>query len=278
MILFWHTPGYAAAGAGIFSPFDHAARVFFDRKENMGAKKLRILILCLIVFLVWAGSACAMDLDRVKEHFLKGEWKDAIREGESLLARAGRDSSDLDQLYYYLGLCYYKDGNYLRSNDIFEIILKEFPRSRFAGPARKALKEAKDRLPSEPVIKKAELSYEKPDAVSQAPEPELVLAHEPDLVLAPEPDLILAPELRKDIKAPSQVLFFVQVGAFSSRRNADKLARKLQIAGYSVGVAVSESKHGPVHKVRVGSFPSRYDAQAAAKKLSRQGYPTKVIP
>jgi tetratricopeptide (TPR) repeat protein len=236
----------------------------------MGKKKLRIFIPCLIVFLVWAGSACAMDLDRVKEHFLKSEWKDAIREGESLLARSGRDSSDLDQLYYYLGLCYYKDGNYLRSNDIFEIILKEFPKSRFAGPARTALKEAKDRLPSEPVVKKAELSFEKPDTAAQVPEPEIVLA--------PELDLVLAPELRKELKAPPQVLFFVQVGAFSSRRNADKLAHKLQIAGYSVGVAFSESKHGPVHKVRVGSFPSRYDAQAAAKKLSRQGYPTKVIP
>jgi tetratricopeptide (TPR) repeat protein len=244
----------------------------------MDTKKLRIFIPCLIVFLVWAGSACAMDLDRVKEHFLKSEWKDAIREGESLLARSGRDSSDLDQLYYYLGLCYYKDGNYLRSNDIFEIILKEFPKSRFAAPARKALKESKGRLPSEPVLKKAEQSYAKPETVPEAPEPDLILAPEPGLVLAPEPDLILAPELRKELKASSQVLFFVQVGAFSSRRNADKLARKLQIAGYSVGVAFSESKHGPVHKVRVGSFSSRDDARAAAKKLSRQGYPTKVIP
>jgi tetratricopeptide (TPR) repeat protein len=236
----------------------------------MDSKKIKIFILCLTACMAWAGSACAMNLDRVKEHFLKSEWKDAIREGETLLARAGRDSADLDQLYYYLGLCYFKDGNYLRSNDIFEIILKEFPGSRFAGPARKALKEAKDRLPAEPAFNKPGPVVEKPDT-----EPE---TSEPDLVLAPEPELVLADDLRSEMKALTQARFFVQVGAFSSSRNADRLVSKLKASGYSASSVAGTSKSKPLYKVRVGHFQSLESAKAAAKKLSRQGYPTKVIP
>jgi hypothetical protein len=228
----------------------------------MHTKKLKIAIICLGAFLASAGSVCAMNLDGVKEHFLKSEWKDAIREGEALLAGAGRDSADLDQLYYYLGLSYFKDGNTLRSADIFEIILKEFPGSKFAEPARNALNEAKTKTPpARPAVNESQAKI----ASEQADDEQ-------------GPDLVLSDSLKVSGPSSSKTLHWVQVGAFSRRQNADKLALKLFNAGYTSSVSVSASKHGPVHKVRVGSFPSRQEARQAADKLSRQGYPTKVIP
>ncbi|MFA6384164.1 MAG: outer membrane protein assembly factor BamD, partial [Candidatus Omnitrophota bacterium] len=100
-------------------------------------------IICLaLVFIFFGHAAYALDLDGMKEHFLRGEWKDAIREGESLLGFAKRDSENLDQLYYYLALSYMKDRNYLRVSDICEILLKEFPSSKFLPQAHYVLIDA----------------------------------------------------------------------------------------------------------------------------------------
>jgi hypothetical protein len=223
-------------------------------------------MVCMCMCFAGASCACAMNLDGVKEHFLKNEWKDGIREGEGLLASASRDSSDLDQLYYYLGLCYFKDGQYLRSADIFEIILKEFPKSALAAQARKALGEAQARMPTEPRPRVLTESQARMPAES---------ALEPS-----EPDIVLAKDLLRGTTGPvsTGTSFWVQIGAFSSSRNAENLESKLSSAGYSTSVMRALAEGRSIYKVRVGPFYSREDARAAAKKLGRQGHPTKIIP
>ena len=67
---------------------------------------------CLVIGI---SSAYALNLDSLKANLLKGDYKAAISEGERLVARDQRS----DELYYLLGLCYLKDGNFLRSSESF---------------------------------------------------------------------------------------------------------------------------------------------------------------
>jgi tetratricopeptide (TPR) repeat protein len=255
-------------------------------KKILGA--LFILFFC-------SGAVYAINLDGVKGHFLKSEWKDAIREGETLLAGSGRDSSDLDQLYYYLGMSYFKEGEYLRSADIFDIILKEFPKSSFAEQAlRASIESYSSARDYGSAIDKCQLFLKKyPKSPSVTEVCRLVIINRQKMdkqnaagasATAPQssemdPDLVLAKDLIEGrVKIPDTQSFWVQVGAFSSDSNADKLASKLRAVSYTAIVAHAVSKGKSVFKVRVGPYHSKEEAQAESKKLSLQGYPTKVIP
>jgi hypothetical protein len=253
-------------------------------------------IVCALVLIVFCcRAAYAMDIDGMKQHFLKGEWKDAIREGESLLGRAQRGSPDLDQLYYYLALSYMKDRNFMRTSDICEIILKEFPRSKFVPQAHYVLIDAYAGSGNYAAARACAASFLiKYPGTEHAREVESRMrdfkgrggneniapraAPEPDSAAA-EPDIVLAPDLKPGAEMPPAAgSFWIQVGAFSSGRNADNLASKLRAAAYSAAVSPAVSKGMAIYKVRVGPYYSREEAQAVSVKLSRQGYPTKVVP
>ena len=256
---------------------------------------MKKIVCALIIVILLGGAVYAMNIDGVKQHFLKGEWKDAIREGEKLLAGAVRDSSDLDQLYYYLGLCYFKDGQFLRSADIFEIIIKEFPKSRFvehalyasiesygsAGDYDAAVRKSQEFLQSYPQspyasgVARQTALYKNRTGI-QAKAVPATIAHPAG---EEGPDVVLASDLMSgNATVPAASSFWVQVGAFSSDRNADNLAAKLTAASYTTIVARAVSKGKSVYKVRVGPYPTREEALTLSKKLSLQGYPTKVVP
>jgi hypothetical protein len=93
------------------------------------------------LLVIGVSSAYALNIDKVKINFLNGDYKAAILEGEKILAHS-RQSPDTDELYYFLGLSYLKDGNSLRASDIFEIILSEFKDSRFRQEALRLNQEA----------------------------------------------------------------------------------------------------------------------------------------
>ncbi len=98
-------------------------------------KTVLILVFFLPVFLT---AAYALNLDNLRNYFLNGEYKVCLTEGEKILAQAA-SSKDLEELYYILGLCYLKEGNYLRASDIFEIILQEFRNGKFKEEAKLGL-------------------------------------------------------------------------------------------------------------------------------------------
>ena len=72
--------------------------------------------------------------------------------------------------------------------------------------------------------------------------------------------------------------YSVQVGAFSSRANAQNLAGKLNIKGYPAFIVQSSAGAKPLFKVRVGHFPDLAEAKNAERQLRLDGYPTKIIP
>jgi hypothetical protein len=75
------------------------------------------------------------------------------------------------------------------------------------------------------------------------------------------------PKTPHDVETPSNGRYWVQVGAFGVRENADKLAEKLRGAGYSVTIVSQQSTKTLLHHVRVGGYPTRAAAQAAGEKL-----------
>lgn len=290
---------------------------------------MRKILCAACIVLAFQTGVHAMNLDGVKRHFLAGEWKTGIREGEALLAKAKRNSAGLDELYYYLALCYLKDGNYLRTSDICEILLNEFPRTRFReqahfvlieaydrnGNAQQALKYAQDFLKKYPdsvhrkdvKTRQARLKARQavePAAVVVAPSPTIsapmpampasvaaapvpaAVAVESAVHVPPAPrqediDIVLAPGIRQQAAAqPAEQgrQFWVQVGAFSSNKNAGNLAKKLRAVSYKASVIKSTLNNRDVFKVRVGPYYSKDDVDSVSVKLSRQGYSTKIIP
>jgi len=271
-------------------------------------------IVCIFILaMMLASGAFAMDLDAIKRHFLNSDWKAGIREGERLLAQANRRTEGLDELYYYLALCYLKDGNYLRTSDICEILLDEFPGTRFREQAHFVLIEAYDRLDNVEKARSHAVDFLKkypgsthknevetrlsrlneraaaralplpifPSPTVSAPIPAMPASLDavPVAVNDEGPDIVLAPGLSHEaVAGNNQRLWWVQVGAFSNNRNAGRLANRLREASYKASVIKSTLKGKDVFKVRVGPYSSGDEAAAIARRLSNQGYPTKIIP
>ena len=132
---------------------------------------------------------------------------------------------------------------------------------------------------------------ERPQAESAAPEaetpeePEPVVTTPPPRDSAPAEPVVSAPEQAPETR-PEPVaasgdgqLWAVQVGSFSSRDNAQRLASELRGRGLLAFLSQIESDGKTLHRVRVGPQASRDEAAqvAAALEASGQGTPA-VVP
>ncbi len=118
----------------MFATIMHSNCVAYKTWDNSRGTGPGFYNFLFVSFVLYVNSGYALNLDKIKVHFLAGDYKSAILEGEKLLAGEAQ-SGRSDELYYILGLSYLKDGNYLRASDIFEIILKEFKNSAFKEEA-----------------------------------------------------------------------------------------------------------------------------------------------
>lgn len=71
--------------------------------------------------------------------------------------------------------------------------------------------------------------------------------------------------------------FTFQVGAFQDRRNAERLAAKLQQDHPNVHVTSFDRGDGLFHRVRVGRATSLEEAEAYEQKLIRQGFDVFIV-
>lgn len=67
-------------------------------------------------------------------------------------------------------------------------------------------------------------------------------------------------------------LYRVQVGAFSSRENADRLAARLRELGYDAAIS-----SGPPYRVQTGAFASRDNAVRLSEELRAAGFEAVVV-
>lgn len=237
----------------------------------------------------------ALNLDMLKIYFLSGDYNSAILEGEKILSSYGQSSLDLDELYYFLGLSYLKDGNYLRASDIFEIILKEFKESNFKEEAKlglgdtcflkgdfiKAEEYYKELINSNPHTKLKAYAYYRLSQIGFK-KGDTKLAKEYLDKLKQDFPASLELKLNKDLHIisdyPSGLYYTVQVGSFSRIANANNLTQKLIQNGYPAYIEEASFQGITSYRVRVGKLRLRQEALDLENKLSGEGYPTKIYP
>jgi len=68
--------------------------------------------------------------ERLEELFLRSDYPAVIEEASLVLSR-GSNQSDLDKVYFYLGLSNMRMGNFSEARNDFNILLRNYEKSRF---------------------------------------------------------------------------------------------------------------------------------------------------
>ena len=87
----------------------------------------------------------------------------------------------------------------------------------------------------------------------------------------------IKPKAKIKTVSPTNTRFFVQTGAFSSKKNADISMKKLQAKGFSPLTHVVSKGKTKTYLVQLGVFPNKEKAKLAQEKLARAGYPKTII-
>jgi DedD protein len=108
-----------------------------------------------------------------------------------------------------------------------------------------------------------------PPAAEKKPEPA-------PKVVEPKPEP--KREVQKTPAASTTGMWAVQLGSFSSKENADKLAADLRKQGYAAFLSQLSTSSGQLHRVRIGPQKDRQSAEAMASRLKKVGHEGQVVP
>lgn len=118
---------------------------------------------------------------------------------------------------------------------------------------------------------------EKPEADNK-PEPQAVVAEtSPVVEKTPEPE----PAASTGVSAPAASatgMWAVQLGSFSNKENAEKLAADLRKQGYAAFLSQLSTSGGQLHRVRIGPQKDRAAAEEMAARLAKVGHKGQVLP
>ncbi len=128
--------------------------------------------------------------------------------------------------------------------------------------------------PQAPVATTAAPSVAMPEAAKPAIEPEVETA--PASTPAPAP-VAAAVAPAPVVASPPAGRWWAQLGSFSSQENADRLARQLRAAGYSIDVSKINAGGKELYRVRAGPLQSRMDAQALQARLASAGHKSTLV-
>src|SRR5215469_7816938 len=117
-------------------------------------------------------------------------------------------------------------------------------------------------------------------AAPAAPQPASTPASSPPLTSAPSahpPSTAgAAPAAAAAAREEGSQSYSVQLGSFSSRANADRLARQVRAQGFTV--SVSQGSSGHLYRVRVGPAHDHAAALLLAQQLHAHGHSGAVVP
>ena len=142
-----------------------------------------------------------------------------------------------------------------------------------------------DRDRTEPVP--AGTSNETPAAAVEEPAEAVALpvAAEPEdsepVVEREEPVPVPAPAQPQPETPPASSttgMWAVQLGSFSNKANAEKLAADLRKQGYAAFLSQLDTSSGPLHRVRIGPQKDRDAAEAMAARLLKVDIKGQVVP
>ena len=129
-----------------------------------------------------------------------------------------------------------------------------------AAPTRQEESARQEPAQEEPVREEPAREEPKPDV-------------EPDKPVA-EP----APKPAPQPAASTTGMWAVQLGSFSSKENAEKLAANLRKQGYAAFLSQLTTENGQLHRVRIGPQKDRESAEEMAKRLAKVGQKGQVVP
>jgi tetratricopeptide (TPR) repeat protein len=270
----------------------------------LNAKFSRTIFLSLIFVLIFGPlAAFALNLDKIKAAYLNGEYKIAISEGEKILLTSVNHGG-FDELYYYLGLSYLKDSNYVRAEDMFGRVIVELKDSKFTGQAKLALG---DTYFMQGEFEKAEALYnELLDAQDTKLKPAVLYrlsqiamkkgdrAKSSQYLKSLKDDYPFCLEAKLDkevsvvtnkavpesapLDVPSGPVYSVQVGFFSSKENAQNFTKELKDNDIPAYVEEDTVDSKVSYRVKVGKLKTRQEALDLQKQLAGKGYSTKICP
>lgn len=126
---------------------------------------------------------------------------------------------------------------------------------------------AADAAAPEAAPPKVQKAAEAPAADEKKPEPA-------PTVVETEP----MPQVTTPPAASATGMWAVQLGSFSNKENAEKLAADLRKQGYAAFLSQLATDSGQLHRVRIGPQKDRESAEAMAKRLAKVGHKGQVVP
>jgi len=142
-----------------------------------------------------------------------------------------------------------------------------------------------DRNRTEPVPTASATSAAPQAATSKPDQPEAEKTQEVTAVVEkkPEPTPKVAEQKPPlEAKTPTATsatgMWAVQLGSFSNKENAEKLAADLRKQGYAAFLSQLTTDTGQLHRVRIGPQKDRESAEAMAGRLSKVGHKGQVVP
>lgn len=241
-----------------------------------------------------------------EKYFLEGNYKSAISKSDELIdSGSGRK----DELYYLKGLSELKVNKFSAARASFNHIISNYSWSKKVFDARLGLGDSyflegnsakaagiyDDMIERYPTDKNIAIVYSRLSAIyagtgarnkadsyhamvkSKAP-------HSFEAKSAP----VANPKPQSQGPAPAGLAaifsgseakkngYSVQAGSFKSKRNADRLARKLAAHGYKSYVEISVSAGDKFYRVKVGKLVSKEEASRIASRLESDGYLAKI--
>ena len=127
------------------------------------------------------------------------------------------------------------------------------------------------------VVLDRERSDPVPAASSEQEKPKTTSAP-PATVQKSTPELAQPQTNSEDPAASTTGMWAVQMGSFSNRQNAEKLAATLKKQGYLAFLSQLETDTGQLHRVRIGPQKDRASAEKMAAGLLKVGHEGQVVP
>jgi DedD protein len=140
-----------------------------------------------------------------------------------------------------------------------------------------------DRDREDPVPAATTPAETKPEPVVREPareEPATTVVRQQEAEKAPEQPAEQPPATQSPKPAASSTtgMWAVQLGSFSNKDNAEKLAADLRKQGYAAFLSQLSTGGVQLHRVRIGPQKDRASAEAMASRLAKVGHNGQVVP
>ncbi|MDH3621579.1 MAG: SPOR domain-containing protein [Gammaproteobacteria bacterium] len=139
-------------------------------------------------------------------------------------------------------------------------------------------RDRKDPVPSATTPVPAQQESVVEETARDEPQPAAVQQTEPEKAPEQEPETPEPKPAATQPAASTTGMWAVQIGSYSNKENAEKVAAGLRKQGYAAFLSQVETDAGQLHRVRIGPQKDRASAEAMASRLAKVGHKGQVMP